>query len=133
MDYNKVIQAGRLTRDPKLSYTPSQTAVVEFGIANNQKWVKDGQQQEKVLYLDCFMYGKRAETVNKYFKKGDPILVEGSLELDQWEQDDGLKRSRIRLKVQNFEFVAGAEEKAKAKPQEQSKPKVDDDDPGIPF
>ena len=70
-NFNKVILVGNLTRDPQLSYLPSQTAVVEFGIATNRKWkAQDGQQREEVCFVDCRAFGKPAETINKYCKKG---------------------------------------------------------------
>lgn len=102
---NKVLLMGNLTRDPQLSYLPSQTPVVEFGMAMNRRYKKqDGSQGEDTCFVDCQMFGKRAETVNKYFKKGDPIFVEGRLRYDQWEKD-GRRHSRLRVFVENFEFI----------------------------
>jgi single-strand DNA-binding protein len=104
--FNKVILMGNLTRDPQLSYLPSNTPVVEFSIATSRTFKKqDGSQGEEVCFTDCQMFGKRAEVVNKYFKKGNPIFVEGRLKLDQWQAQDGSKRSRMRVFVENFEFV----------------------------
>ena len=106
--FNKVILMGNLTRDPQLSYLPSNTAVVEFSIATSRTFKKqDGSQGEEVCFTDCQMFGKRAEVVNKYFKKGNPIFVEGRLKLDQWQAQDGSKRSKLRVFVENFEFVSG--------------------------
>ncbi|MCI0498807.1 MAG: single-stranded DNA-binding protein [Planctomycetales bacterium] len=102
---NKVLLMGNMTRDPQLTYLPSQTPVVEFGLAINRKYKKqDGTMAEDTCYVDCRMFGKRAETVNKYFKKGDPIFVEGRLQYDAWEKD-GKKQSRLRVFVENFEFL----------------------------
>jgi single-strand DNA-binding protein len=104
--YNKVILIGNLTRDPQLSYLPSQTAVVEFGLAINRRFKKqDGSQGEEVCFVDCQMFGKRAEVINKYFKKGDPIFAEGRLKFDSWQGQDGQKKSKLRVFVENFEFV----------------------------
>jgi len=101
MNFSKVILGGRLTRDPQLSYLPSNTAVCEFCVATSRRFRKqDGTPGEESCFTDCQMFGKRAEVVNKYFKKGDPILVEGRLKLDQWEKD-GQKRSRLRVFVEN--------------------------------
>jgi single-strand DNA-binding protein len=106
--YNKVIQLGNLTRDPQLSYLPSQTAVVEFGLATSRKFRKqDGSEGEEVCFVDCQMFGKRAEVVNKYFHKGDPIFIEGRLKFDTWQAQDGSKRSKHKVFVENFEFVGG--------------------------
>jgi single-strand DNA-binding protein len=102
---NKVLLMGNMTRDPQLSYLPSQTPVIEFGIAMSRKFKKqDGTMAEDTCFVDCRLFGKRAEVVNKYFKKGDPIFVEGRLQYDSWEKD-GKKNSKIRVFVENFEFV----------------------------
>jgi len=104
--YNKVFLMGHLTRDPQLSYLPNQTPVVEFGMAINSVFKKqDGSVGKETCYVDCQMFGKRAEVVNKYFKKGDPIFVEGRLKFDQWNAQDGSKRSKLRVFVENFEFL----------------------------
>lgn len=103
---NKVLLMGNMTRDPQLSYLPSQTPVVEFGLAVSRKYKKqDGTMAEDVCFVDCQMFGKRAETVNKYFKKGEPIFVEGRLKFDSWQAQDGSKRSKLRVFVENFEFI----------------------------
>lgn len=102
---NKVLLMGNLTRDPQLTYLPSQTPVVEFGLATSHKYKKqDGTMAEDTCFVDCRMYGKRAETINKYVKKGDPIFVEGRLQYDSWEKD-GRKQSRLRIFVENFQFL----------------------------
>lgn len=107
-NFNKVILLGRLTRDPQLSYLPSNTPVVEFSVATSRTFKKqDGSQGEEVCFTDCNMFGKRAEVVNKYLHKGDPIFVEGRLKLDTWQAQDGSKRSKLRVFVENFEFVGG--------------------------
>jgi len=101
---------GNLTRDPSLSYTPGKTAVVEFGLAVNRKWTKqDGSQGEEVLFIECQVYGKRAEVISKYFEKGNPIFVQGRLKLEQWDKDDET-HSRIRVIVENFEFIGSKRE-----------------------
>ena len=107
-NYNKVILVGNLTREPQLSYLPSQTPVVEFGMAINRVFRKqDGSEGKETCFVDCQMFGKRAEVVNKYFKKGDPIFIEGRLKYDQWQTQDGSKRSKLRVFVENFEFMGG--------------------------
>ncbi len=104
-NFNQVTLMGNLTRDPNLSYTPGQTAVSEFGLAVNRKWKKqDGSQGEEVLFIECQCYGKRAEVINKHFEKGRSIFVQGRLKLEQWESD-GKQHSRIRVVVENFEFI----------------------------
>jgi single-strand DNA-binding protein len=107
-NFNKVILMGNLTRDPQLSYLPSQTAVVDFGLATNRKWKgQDGQMKQDTCFVDCRAFGKPAETINKYCKKGNPLLIEGRLTFDSWTGKDGTKRSKHRVTVENFQFLPG--------------------------
>ena len=109
--YNKVILLGNLTRDPVLSYTPTQTAVVDFGLATNRKWRgQDGTEREDTCFVDCRMFGKPAEVISKYLKKGSPLFVEGRLTFDSWTGQDGIKKSRLRVTVENFQFVGGGQQ-----------------------
>jgi len=104
--FNRIILLGNLTRDPQLSYLPSQTPVVEFGLATNRRWTgSDGQQREETCFVDCRAYGKQAEILSKYLSKGRAVMIEGRLTLDQWEGPDGSKRSKHRVTVENFTFV----------------------------
>ncbi len=121
---NKVLLMGNMTRDPQLSYLPnSQMAVIEFGLAITRKFKKqDGTQGEDTCFVDCQLFGKRAEVVQKYFKKGDPIFVEGRLKYDSWQAQDGSKKSKLRVNVENFEFVGGGKgggQRAGASPEPQ--------------
>lgn len=107
-NYNKVILVGNLTRDPQLTYLPSQMAVVEFGMAVNRTWKgQDGQKKEEVCFVDIQAYGKTAETINHYMAKGQQILVEGRLNYRQWQAQDGSKRSKLTVVVENFQFMGG--------------------------
>ncbi len=107
-NFNKILLIGNLTRDPQLSYTPNQTPVVDFGLATNRRWTgQDGSQREETCFVDCRMFGKRAEVINKYCKKGNPLFIEGRLTFDSWEAQDGTKRSKHRVTVMNFEFLGG--------------------------
>jgi single-strand DNA-binding protein len=106
--YNKVLLLGNLTRDPQLSYTPSQTAVVDFGVATNRRWTgQDGSQRDETCFVDCRAFGRTAENINKFFNKGRPIFIEGRLTYDTWTAQDGTKRSRHRVTVENFQFLPG--------------------------
>jgi single-strand DNA-binding protein len=108
--FNRVILMGNLTRDPQLRYLPSNTAVCEFGLATNRKWRdKDGNMKEEVCFIDIEAFGRQAETINQYVTKGRPILIEGRLRLDSWTGQDGQKRSKHRVIVENFQFVGGRE------------------------
>ncbi|MGQ9649412.1 MAG: single-stranded DNA-binding protein [Phycisphaerae bacterium] len=106
--YNRVILAGNLTRDPQLSYTPSNTAVCEFGLAVNRRWRdRDGNQKDEVCFVDVTSYGRQAETINQYMKKGSGILIEGRLRFRQWTSKEGQSRNRLDVVVENFTFLGG--------------------------
>ncbi len=107
--FNKVMLMGNLTRDPQLKYLPSQTAVVEFGVACNRKFrTANGEDREEVTFVDITAFGKQAEVLNQYMTKGKPIFIEGRLKLDQWEdKQGGGKRSKLSVVVENFQFVGG--------------------------
>ena len=117
--YNKVIIIGNLTRDPKLSFLPSQTALVEIGLATNRKWKgQDGVQHDETCFVDCKMFGKRAEVINKYLHKGDPLFIEGRLNFESWQAQDGTKRNKLTVMIENFEFLSSGE-KTEPKPEPQ--------------
>lgn len=105
--FNKVIIAGNLTRDPELRYTPSGTAVAQIDLAINRTWTgEDGEKNEEVCFVSCTAWGNQAETLAKYVKKGRPLLVEGRLKLEQWE-DEKTKQNRSKLSVvlESFSFI----------------------------
>jgi single-strand DNA-binding protein len=105
--YNKVILMGNLTRDPELRTLPnSQTQVCDFSLAVNRRW-KDagGADRDEVLFIDCAAFGKTGQTIGENLTKGRPIHIEGRLRFEQWEQEDGQKRSKIRVVVEQFRFV----------------------------
>ena len=105
--FNKVILVGNLTRDPELRYTPKGTAVAKLGLAVNRKWTSEsGEQREEVTFVDIDAFGKQAETISQYLKKGRPILVEGRLRLDTWDdKQTGQKRSKLGVVLDNFQFL----------------------------
>lgn len=108
-NFNKVIIAGNLTRDPELRYTPKGTAIARLGMALNRKWKNDsGEMQEEVTFVDVDAFGRQAEVVAQYMKKGRPLLVEGRLRLDQWEdKQSGARRSQLRVVLDSFSFIDG--------------------------
>ncbi len=107
-NFNKVLLMGNLTRDPQLSYTPNQTAVVDFGLAVNRRWKgQDGENREETCFVDCQAFGRLAENINKYLSKGRPLFVEGRLTFNSWTAQDGTKRSKHRVTVENFQFLGG--------------------------
>jgi single-strand DNA-binding protein len=107
--YNKVILMGNLTRDPQMKYLPSQTAVVEFGLACNRKYkTQSGEDKEEVTFVDCTAFGRTGEVINQYFTKGKPIFITGRLKYDSWEdKQGGGKRSKLSVTVDNFQFIGG--------------------------
>lgn len=106
--FNKVVLMGNLTRDPELRTTPNGQNVCSFSLAVNRSWKNaQGEQQEAVDYIDCNIWGKPAEIINQYMKKGSGILVSGRLQQRSWEQE-GQKRSKVEVVVEDFNFVGGA-------------------------
>ncbi len=104
--YNKVILVGNLTRDPELRYLPSNTAVCDFSLAVNHRYRdREGNQKEDVCFIECSAFGKSGEVINQYVTKGKPLLVEGRLRLETWTAQDGGKRSRHSVFVENFQFL----------------------------
>jgi single-strand DNA-binding protein len=162
MNYNKVILGGHLTRDPELTYTPKGTAIAKLGLAVNRKWTSSetGETREEVLFADCTAFGKGAETIAQYLKKGSGLLIDGRLRLEQWEdKQTGDKRSKITVVIEGFQFVGGPSERtegtgssgggegkrqtqrqsAKSSSKEEAEPEQrelgskDDDDNDVPF
>lgn len=105
---NRVLIAGNLTRDPEVRYTPSGTAVSDLGLAISESFrSKSGELVEQVCFVDIVVWGRQAETCSEYLRKGSPALVEGRLQLDQWENQEGQKRSKLRVKADRVQFLGG--------------------------
>ncbi len=105
---NKVMLIGRLTRDPELRALPSGTPVTEFALATNREYKdQNGQKKETTCFVELVVFGRRAEVVNEYLKKGSQVFVEGRLDFETWESKSGEKRSRHRVFVENFQFLGG--------------------------
>jgi len=106
-NFNKVILAGNLTRDPELRYTPKGTAVAKFGLAINRNWTTEtGEKKEEVTFVDIDSFGRQAEVISQYLKKGRPVLLEGRLKLDQWDdKQTGQKRSRLGVVLESFSLL----------------------------
>jgi len=105
--FNKVILAGNLTRDPELRYTPKGTAVARIGVACNRKWKSEtGELKEEVTFVDVDAFGKTAETIGQYLKKGRPILIEGRLRYETWEdKQTKQKKSKLGVVMETFQFL----------------------------
>jgi single-strand DNA-binding protein len=108
--FNKVILMGNLTRDPELRYTPKGTALAKLGLAVNRRWTSEtGETKEEVTFVDVEAWGAQAENISKYMKKGSPLLIEGRLRLDQWDdKQTGQKRSKLVVVCENSRFVGSA-------------------------
>ncbi len=107
--FNKVILMGNLTRDPELRATPSGSSVCRFTIACSRSFKgQDGALKEETAFIDCDAWGRTAETISKYCQKGRPILVEGRLKQDKWDdKNTGEKRTKLLVVVDTFSFVGG--------------------------
>ena len=105
--FNKVILMGNLTRDPEMRYTTSGTAIANISLAVNRKWYNEARElQEETTFVIVDAFGKQAETIGQYFKKGNPIFLEGRLHQDRWEdKQTGQKRSQLKVVLQNFQFL----------------------------
>lgn len=114
-NFNKVILMGNLTRDVELRHTQSGMALAKFGMAINRKWSQNGEQKESTCFVDLTAWGRQAELLSQYVRKGSQLFVEGRLEYSTWEAQEGGKRSKLEVVVENFQFMgsgrgAGSEE-----------------------
>jgi len=105
--YNKVLLLGNLTRDIEVRHLPnSNQSVANIGLAVNRRYrTSDGENREEVTFVDCEAWGKTGETMAQYLHKGRPVFIEGRLKLDQWQDREGNKRSKLKIVVENFQFV----------------------------
>src|SRR5436190_8726403 len=104
-NFNKVILAGNLTRDPELRYTPKGTAIARIGLAINRTWKDEtGATKEEVTFVDVDAFGRTGEVIAQYLKKGRPILMEGRLRYDSWDdKQTGQKRSKLGVVCESFQ------------------------------
>ncbi|MEY3002566.1 MAG: hypothetical protein RLZZ428_941 [Pseudomonadota bacterium] len=104
--YNKVILAGNLTRDIEIKYTQGGSAIGNTAIATTRRFKgSTGEQKEETLFIDLTFFGRTAEIANQYLRKGSQVLVDGRLKLDQWTAQDGSKRSRHSITVENLQML----------------------------
>lgn len=105
--YNKVLLMGNLTRDVELRHTPNNQPVANIGLAVNRKYrTADGEMREETTFVDCEAWGRTAETMSKYLRKGRPVFLEGRLKLDQWQdKDSGQNRSKLKVVIDSFQFI----------------------------
>ncbi|MCE9612426.1 MAG: single-stranded DNA-binding protein [Chthoniobacter sp.] len=136
--YNKVMIIGNLTRDPEIKYTPKGTAIADIGLAVNRNYTTDsGEKREEVTFIDVTLWGRVAEIVGEYCKKGRPLFVEGRLQLDSWDDKaTGQKRSKLKVVGENIQLLGSreggggggehgegqGEPRSQGRPQQQSRP-----------
>jgi single-strand DNA-binding protein len=115
---NKVFLIGRLTGLPDLRYTPKGTAVTEISIAVNRVWTdSEGTKREEATFVDVTLWGRQAEIAQQYLRKGSPVLIEGRLQLDTWEdKQSGQKRSRLRVVAENLQLIGDRSTTSSAQP-----------------
>jgi single-strand DNA-binding protein len=128
---NRVILAGRLTRDPETRFTPAGTAVTGFSLAVNRRYKVNNEVKEEVSFFDIVVFGKQGENCAEYLSKGRPVLVEGRLKQRSWESD-GVKRSKVEVVADNVQFLGSPRAAAaEGAPGSEPAPEAPDDD--IPF
>ncbi|MEZ5987977.1 MAG: single-stranded DNA-binding protein [Planctomycetota bacterium] len=104
-NFNKVLLMGNLTRDPEVRTTQGGTQVAKFGMAVNRKFTANGQTQEQTCFVDCTAFGRQAEVLAQYMRKGRGLFIEGRLEYQTWTDQQGGKRSKHEVIVENFQFL----------------------------
>ena len=104
-NFNKVILMGNLTRDVEMRTTQGGMQIAKLGMAINRKWTQNGEQKESTCFVDLTAFGRQAEVLSQYVAKGSPLFVEGRLEYSTWEGQDGQKKNKLEVVVENFQFV----------------------------
>ena len=132
-DLNTIVIAGRLTRDPELKYISSGKAVCTIDIANSRYYKdKNGEKQEETMFIQATLWDKPAEWIGESLKKGRPVIIEGRLKSDSWEdKDSGKKRSKIFINASRVTPLDW-EEKGESKPRERAETKQSDIEKPIP-
>lgn len=108
--FNRVIIAGNLTRDPQVRFTQGGTAVAEIGLAINRSWFDkaSNSRKEETLFCDVTLWNRDAENAETYLRKGSSVLIEGRLQLDQWEdRETGEKRSKLKVVAESVQYLGG--------------------------
>ena len=121
---NNVMLIGNLTRDPELRYTPKGTAVTDIGLAINRIWKDEqGQKQEETTFVDVTLWGRQAELAQQYLTKGNPVYIEGRLNLDTWDdKTTGQKRSKLKVIGENLQFLSSGKSSGATGGQPASRP-----------
>ncbi|TVQ31390.1 MAG: single-stranded DNA-binding protein [Phycisphaeraceae bacterium] len=105
-NFNKVLLMGNLTRDVELKHLSPEVAVANIGLAVNRRFrTREGENREETTFVDCEAWGRTAEVMAQYLAKGRPVFIEGRLKLDTWQDKDGGNRSKLKVVIENFQFV----------------------------
>jgi len=142
--FNKVVLVGNLSRDIEIRYSQSGTAVSNTAIATSRKFTANGEKKEEVMFIDLTFFGRSAEVANQFLRKGSKVLIEGRLQLDQWVDNDGGKRSKHSVVVETMQMLdskqdnqnqGGQQYQQQSAPQQSAQqPKQQDEDTSyIPF
>lgn len=126
MSVNKAILIGNLGKDPELKYTPSGRAVAQFSLATNERWTgQDGQKNEKTTWHNIVAWGKQAEVMKEYLRKGSQVYIEGRIDNRSYDKKDGSGKAYIsEVIVQNFQFIGGRGESGGGRGGDESTPDV---------
>jgi single-strand DNA-binding protein len=103
--FNKVVLVGNLTRDIELRYSQAGMAIAKTAIATSRKFTSNGEKKEEVMFIDITFFGRSGEIANQYLRKGSKILVEGRLNFEQWVDQNGGKRSKHSITVENMQML----------------------------
>ena len=120
-DINKIVVVGRLTRDPELRFTPNGSAIVKFSIAIGRSYTVNNEKKDEVSYVDVTAWGKFAEMIGQYYKKGQRVAIDGKLQQSRWEQD-GQKKSKIEIVADNIQPLSFNDDQGSNPDQQQSTP-----------
>jgi len=108
-DLNKVMLVGRMTRDPELKHTANGGAYVRFGLANNRNYTAGGERKEEVSFFNCVAWGRQAEIIHQYCKKGKQVAIEGRLQQRSWQSQDGQKQNTVDIVVSFLQMLGSAQ------------------------
>jgi single-strand DNA-binding protein len=113
--FNKVLLMGNLTRDPLVKQLPGNGLVAEFGIAASRRYrTAAGEDREETAFVDCSAFGRLAEVISQFCRKGKPLFIEGRLKYDSWDdKQSGARRGKLSVVVENFQFIGGRDDTAR--------------------
>jgi single-strand DNA-binding protein len=106
--FNRVVLMGNLTRDPEVRYTPGGSAVTDVGLAVNRQWYDKNanEKKEEVTFVTVTLWGRTAEIAGEYLSKGRPVLIEGRLQMDSWQdKETGQNRSKLKVVGENMTLL----------------------------